>query len=233
MTIEILDEIKKQRIKTYHVLTFPLDNARTDFELYITGGYLYVLVLTGLVSIRLNEISSDSIDLFKNREIYSPFYRIYITNAAQAGLILVLAIGVQSDYFQVRDYTAPDLSLMAGYTQQLRDSFAYAYGTQVAKSNTATATTTLIHTVSTGKTFLLEQWNLNIAIGASAGSGALIVTDGADATQYTICTLGGLANLLETQGGQGVISIPQNYKIKVYSGASGLNSTAFIKGREI
>lgn len=230
--IPILDEIKKQRIKTYHVLTFPLDSARSDFELYITGGYLYVLSLTGTASIRINELAGDSIDLFKNREIFSPFYRLFLTNTAQAGLTLVLAIGVQSDYFQIRDFTAPDLSLMSGYTQQLRDSHAYNYGTQVSKSNTVTAGTVVIYTVTAGKTLLLEHYN-TFVFSTGGGIATLIVTNAADATQYAISYFDLTTVTSGFSHGSLTLSIPEGWKIKITSSNASCMTAAYIKGREI
>lgn len=231
---DILDEIKTQRIKVYHVLSFPLDSIRTDFELYVTGNYLYILGLAGSASIRLNELSSDSIDLFKSRQIQSPFYRIYLSNAAQAGLTLTLAVGVQSEYFQISDYQAPDLSLMSGYMQQLRDSFAYAYGTQVAKSSTANCTTVIIHAVTDGKTFILDHYSFQGCAVTGGGVGQFFITDGADVWQYTISTINlqSTGNALSGEGNPS-LAIPAGYKIKLNSSTVGHIIYAFIKGREI
>lgn len=244
----ILDEIKTQRIKVYHILTFPLDAARQDFELYLTGNYLYVLGLTGSASIRLNELSADSIDLFKSRQIQSPFYRIYLSNTAQAGLSLVLGVGVQSEYFQISDYQAPDIALMTGYTlqirdkiilmegyeAQLRDSHAYNQGTQVAKSNAVNNGITLIHTVSTGKTFILEHYNCEADWIAINAAGQLQVTDAGDTNQYAIFSFYSevTAGSFGSQSSL-VLSIPEGWKIKISSNTTNLNMRAFIKGREV
>ena len=228
----MLDEIKKQRIKVYSILTFPLDAARSDFELTITGTYFYVLSQTGIASIKFNEMFSDSIDIIKNRSIIVPFYRIYLTNTAQSGLSMTVAIGVSSDVFSISDYSAPEVSIMSGYILQIRDSFAYNYGTQIAKSNAVQNSTVVIHTVATGKTFLLEHYNVS-TYTSGAGSGRLFITDAADAEQYRINSLSfGAAGSIISQANC-VISIPTGWKIKILSDAAALTINAFIKGREI
>ena len=69
----------------------------------ITGSYVYVLVQTGSVTIILNELEGDPIDLLKFRAIKAPFYRFFLTNTAQSGTSIKLAIGVQSEYFEIDD----------------------------------------------------------------------------------------------------------------------------------
>lgn len=100
---QILSEIKKQRIKIYKILDIDLSVAKTNFEYLDVGTYVYVLNNSGVAYIRFNELSEDTLSLLKFRAIKIPFYRFYITNTAQAGCSISLAIGVQSEYFDISD----------------------------------------------------------------------------------------------------------------------------------
>jgi len=99
----LLDQIKKQRIKLYHILNFDLSIARVNELVQITGSYIYLLVQTGTASVILNELEGDSIDLLKFRAIKAPFYRFFLTNTAQAATSVKIAIGVTSEYFEIDD----------------------------------------------------------------------------------------------------------------------------------
>jgi len=234
MTLEKIEEIRRKRIKTYHVLDFSLDSARDNEALHITGSYIYVLNLDGACSIRLNEASSDSIDLLKFRVINSPFYRFFLTHPAQPGKTLKLALGVESEFFSLQDFQSPDLALLTGYGQELRNSLAYNYGTQISKSNVANNTTVIIHTITAGKILLLESWAVNYMTSQAASNvGSLLVRDVSDVTQYIISTIS-----IYPQYGSGfdssqcLISIPAGYDICLVAGQY-MTVNGWIKGREI
>lgn len=98
-----LDEIKKQRIKIYSIITFDLSIVRSNEPFQMTGSYVYVLASTGTATIRFNELTDDPIDLLKFRAISIPFYRFFITNIAQSGVSITLAIGVITETFKIDD----------------------------------------------------------------------------------------------------------------------------------
>lgn len=238
MTLEKIEEIRRKRIKTYHVLDYILDSARNDEALHITGSYIYVLNLDGACSIRLNENSSDSIDLLKFRVINSPFYRFFLTHTAQAGKTMKIAVGVESEFFALQDFQSPDFAILTGYGQELRNNFSYNYGTQVVKSNSLSGIlTVIIHTVTSGKTLLLEYAFLNLTVdGAGESHGILKVRDAFDVDQYSIIYLHGYSSGSGRIGSdifQGIISIPAGYDICIQSTTSIGYIKAFIKGREI
>ena len=99
----LLESIKAQRIKIYKVIDIDLSVARLDFEYLEVGTYMYVLALTGSASIRYNEFTEDLVDLVKYRSLKIPFYRFYITNTLQIGAACKLAIGIQSEFFELAD----------------------------------------------------------------------------------------------------------------------------------
>jgi hypothetical protein len=233
MTLEKIEEIRRKRIKTYHVLDFTLDSARDNEALHITGSYIYVLNLDGACSIRLNETSSDSIDFLKFRVINSPFYRFFLTHPAQAGKILKLAVGVESEFFSLQDFQSPDLALLTGYGQELRNNFSYNYGTQVAKSNSANNNTVIIHTVSVGKILLLETWSVSYYLTSGAATGSMTVRDAGDVTQYTLNQFGQAAVGGVFGSSSGLIFIPEGYDLCVTSAAVAQSVLGFIKGREV
>lgn len=100
------EELRAQRIQLYNTLTLDLGTARNNEELPHTGNYLYVLEATDIlanVQIRFNEISMNSVTVTKGRGVRVPFYRLYITNAAQAGKSITLGIAVESATFEIID----------------------------------------------------------------------------------------------------------------------------------
>jgi len=101
------DELRAQRVQVYNTFTVDLATARTDVEYIYTGNYIYVLEATDtdtLLQVKLNEKIRNLIPLYKGRGIRAPFYRLYLTNAAQTGKSITLAIGVESDSFEVQDF---------------------------------------------------------------------------------------------------------------------------------
>lgn len=100
------DELRAQRIKIYDTLTLDLSTARADEEIIWTGNYLYIIEATDIdtvIQIRLNEKFRSLLPMLKGRGIRAPFYRFYVTNAAQAGKSITLAIGIESETFEVFD----------------------------------------------------------------------------------------------------------------------------------
>jgi len=72
---------------------YDLGIARTDVALGIAGSSLTIKKLTGEASIKFNDTAKDSIPLAE-KEIYDiEFTEIFLTNTAQAGLILQIYVG--------------------------------------------------------------------------------------------------------------------------------------------
>lgn len=228
---QTLEELRTQRVKYYTVLDYTLDAARSNEPLFIAGGYIYVLSLDGTAKIKLNEISADDIDLFKYRQIATPFYRFFLTHTAQAGKVLSLAIGIGSEVFSLQDFQSPDLSLLSGYGQELRNNFSYNYGTQVAKSNFAAGAIVILHTVTSGKIFLLEwySYGANLAPGVETG---MMIRDAADVTQNYLVRASPVVSGSYCGETSCLISIPSDYDIALFGGA-GSGIFGNIKGREV
>jgi len=100
------DELQSQRIQIYDTLVIDLATARSNEERTFVGNYLYVLEATDVgttLDIRFNQSFRGAIPLVKGRGVRAPFYRFYLTNAAQAGKTITLAIGVESESFEIFD----------------------------------------------------------------------------------------------------------------------------------
>lgn len=224
---QTLDELRGKRVKYYTILNFTLDNARSNEILNIAGAYIYILTLDGTAKLRLNEISSDEIDLFKYRQIVSPFYRIFLTHTAQAGKTLSIAIGVGSEVFSLQDFQSPDLSLMSGYLLDLKNSAVYDYGDQISKSNVANASLVIVHTVTAGKTFLLEFFT--IGVSGSMGTARLFIRDILDVLVVVLVNASLVSSGLLS--GHFLLSIPEGYDVCLEASAASIS--AYVKGREV
>lgn len=100
------DELMSQRIQVYNTIVIDLASARSNEERTFVGNYLYVLEATDVdanLDIRFNQSFRGSIKLVKGRGVRAPFYRFYLTNIAQAAKTITLAIGVESDSFEIFD----------------------------------------------------------------------------------------------------------------------------------
>lgn len=106
MTIfkQIIDEIKKDRIKTYQILDLDLSIARSNNEFNIVGNYIYVLSLNGSINFCFNELTNDKVDLIEYRVIKTPFYRFFVNNEAQVGKTCKIAIGIETEFFEINDF---------------------------------------------------------------------------------------------------------------------------------
>jgi hypothetical protein len=101
---------KKQTMEPvrYGVTTIDLTAARVNEEFLLPGEFdtVAVITITGNASIRLDKNDYGSLDLQKVRVINCKFKRFYLTNVAQPGAILVLAIGGDASFGVVAINTA-------------------------------------------------------------------------------------------------------------------------------
>ena len=100
------EELRSQRIKVYDTFTIDVTTLTSDREFVVAGNYLYVLDATDIdvsVNVKFNEKMHKSIEIFKGRGIRSPFYRLYFSWAAQAGKIITIAVGTESQSFEILD----------------------------------------------------------------------------------------------------------------------------------
>jgi hypothetical protein len=79
-------------------ITLDLGTARTDVEYDVGGKGITLVMATGQVYIRLNEPDNPLIDFNTSWNMIGPFYRFFITNTAQAGLVGTILIS--TDFIQ-------------------------------------------------------------------------------------------------------------------------------------
>lgn len=92
-----LEDIKTKRIKPYSLLTLDLSTARSEYEITGAGNYFLVFDATDIstnVQVRFNETSADQVTLKKRQGLEVPFYRVFLTNTAQAGKTVTIAYGI-------------------------------------------------------------------------------------------------------------------------------------------
>ena len=85
----------------YKTWEIDLSDARANESVDIMGDSILVEALNGSLSIRLNKEDGGLINLAKTREVYSPYWRIYLTNTAQAGKSATLLMGGEA-FFEAR-----------------------------------------------------------------------------------------------------------------------------------
>lgn len=228
-----LDEIRKQRVKQYISLVIDLSVGRTNEEIQITGSSIYVgnIVLGANCQVRLNEISSDTIGLIKFRKIESPFYRFYLTNVAIAGL-LTLYVGIETENFKITDVSAPvsdvNISQIGGVNEA---------GTQIiASGGRAIVGVTVVHTVTAGKTLLLDSCALLCLTPTTTCLAKLSLRDAGDTVQAELSVSSGLATYGSPQYPPVNFSKPmqvsEGWDIAIDVATAG-SFSAYVKGREI
>lgn len=112
------EELKNQRLQLYDTLTFDLASARSDVELAFVGTYIYAIEVTGTdanIQVKFNESFRKAITLVKNRGLRIPFYRLFLSNVAQAGKSITLVVGSESDIFEVFDKGETMYGLAKGF----------------------------------------------------------------------------------------------------------------------
>ena len=116
-------DLRAQRIQVYNKITIDLAGVRADQEMVFTGNYIYGIEAsdgTANIDIRLNEKFRSTINIKQGRGVRAPFYRFYVTNAAQAGKSLTLIIGVEAEQFEIIDnLTSIVVSGIIGTYQQV------------------------------------------------------------------------------------------------------------------
>lgn len=85
------------RPQIYKTLTLDLSTARSEIEVPVSGNYLVAYDSSDFsanVNIRFNESYMDALTITKSRGLRIPFYRVFISNEAQAGKTITLIFGV-------------------------------------------------------------------------------------------------------------------------------------------
>ena len=95
--------IENKGLRYFDRIELDLGDSRTLKEYEVFGDVLVVESIDGEADCYFNEKESDYIELDKTRKVYMDFWRIFITNAAQAGKTCVLLAGRQGTFDGVSD----------------------------------------------------------------------------------------------------------------------------------
>ena len=158
-----LNQLKIDRTKSFILYTLPLNDARRDEEFVISGSYIYVLETDGNLSLRFNEISNDIIPLQKYRTIETPFYRLFLTNSAQTGKTIKLAIGIETNIFNIQDFGV-------ALTQALIEE---ATGAEIFNINCSTANTEYSQALGECRKFSIKARNGYLKVCFNSGQSGI------------------------------------------------------------
>ena len=106
---EQITDIRKNRPQVYKTRTLDLANARSNEEFTVAGNYIIVIDATDInsnVQIRFNELEADALTFKKRQGLKVPFYRMFLTNTAQAGKTLTIAYGINDTPLEIIDQSA-------------------------------------------------------------------------------------------------------------------------------
>lgn len=238
---QAIEYIRKSSIGTPKKLFIDLSVAHQDLKFDITGNFFYVVDSGGIndiFDIKFNEQREPPFTLSRMMGFYTPFYRFYITNAAQVGASVTIIYGTLSrPFLDIIDNRseATTNSLLEDIKEKLNQDAPMADEDRVVKYDAAApGVTTIIHTVTAGKSLYLAGCELDVYHSGAGTGGRLFVRDAVDALQYIILNHYGL---VANERGSDTINlapalvIPAGWDICVSSSALA-NSNAFIQGWE-
>lgn len=91
----LAETIREDKPQIYKKLVLRLDASRDNEVFEIVGDGMYVLDATDTgvsVDVRFSEIEADAITLIKRKGVRLPFYRFFVTHAAQAGKTITIIL---------------------------------------------------------------------------------------------------------------------------------------------
>jgi len=105
--------------ENYLVRRIPLDTARVNDLLALAGEFIFVVKASSasaLLSVRLNQVRNDPLDLEDGVLIQTIFAQLYLTNTAQAGEWLDLIVGQNFNYEKKESFTGETAQPAVTYT---------------------------------------------------------------------------------------------------------------------
>lgn len=177
------------RPQIYKTLVLDLTTARSEYEVPLSGNYLVVFDASDFsanVGIRFNESYADALTLTKGRGLRIPFYRIYITHAAQAGKTVTLIFGVsdtQIEALQQAEVTMSGLIDASGSVVALTEAV-------IEEATTPTFYNIDCTLAATQYSQALPAGTRKFTIKARGGDLKVCFTTGETATKYILLTDG-------------------------------------------
>lgn len=106
---EQISDIKANNSQVYATRTIDLSTARSNEEFSVAGNYFIILDATDLnanIQIRFNTLAADQLTFKKRQGVEVPFYRLFITNSAQAGKTITLIYGINDTPLKIVDQSS-------------------------------------------------------------------------------------------------------------------------------
>lgn len=236
---QAIEYIRKSSIGTPKTIRIDLSVAHTDLELNITGNFFYVLetnAIGDMFDVRFNENREPAITMVRMMGFYTPYYRFYITNTAQANGYAIIVYGTLSRPFLdiIDNRSQADLaSLLEDIREKLNEGLPLSSDTRIEESGLANNATTILHTVTAGKVFHLCGWSMS-SMATAASEAELKVRNELDVAQYKLNTqiYQGAGQQDEAVGYTNAIRIPAGYDIVVFSDNVNNHARGFIYGWE-
>lgn len=242
---------------SYKVIPIDLTNGLNEKEINANGEMVYYLEGNATLNVRINEPNHDQIPLRQSQRLIFPVTKLFISAGASAETIKLIVFHPKDAMFRGEEMiiasavdTLADITKIGGTAQTGRDMVAdiqhlresvdggiIAGRTDIAKDNSIANGTVIIHTVTAGKTFYLENAFLNVSFAvAGAGQyGQLLVRDDSDTLQYLIYFLkhdNQTGAETATTHFKRPIRIPAGWDICALSTTANVGSHAFIRGYE-
>lgn len=192
---EKINSIRSKNASTYRMITIDLSIARSEFELAIAGAYIFGFAATDAIAnidIKLNENRNDTIPFSSQKFIDAVFYRLFLTNTAQAGKSITLAIATfDTEFFRVGDLTSGDIATIGEVTEIkkiARQNYITPdpdkFDSWIHEDFSVNGGVAIIYTVPVGKILYIQTCTFNHYSNGGGTIGAVGIRDVADAHQY-------------------------------------------------
>lgn len=169
---ELLKYVRDNRMANIERLTINLASARDRELLEIAGLFIYAddaTDVTSLLTIQHNELESGALAITKNYGIIYPFYRLFLTNTAQASKTITLTIGRAAPFNVIDNRSQVDsttllTSILAGIVGPSAPLTAGAAVTLSAEgvllaANTARKRATIYNRIGNGLLYVRKEPN--------------------------------------------------------------------------
>jgi len=139
-----IEYIRKSGIGTPKSFTIDLSVANQNLEIGLAGNFIYALTVknvTDWVNIRFNELRESTFRLTQQLGFYTPYYRFFLDNDAQAGAAITFVYGTLSkEFLDILDNRSAALqaATLAGILAELQGDTADEGFNRVAVGAAAT-----------------------------------------------------------------------------------------------
>jgi len=199
---EILLTIRKRQTGAplYRTLVFDLNTARSNVPFDLAGGYMEVIDATdssAFMDVRFNEIQHDTVRVRNGDSVVTPFYRVFLTNTAQAKSITI-AVSLSYELWRVirsqQVLIGGSITAKEQWLQDIQDGVAYQGAHfQGAGGAGFGATGQLLNPAGSGVNLFMKMASLSVITNAASvriymGSRATEVAGGAENNALNLST---------------------------------------------